>query len=319
MSSVLVIGAGAFGTALANCFAAKGAPVHLWGRDAAQIDEMQRFRINQKRLPDVPLAASVTCVSDLPSGFDLAVLALPAQQSEHWLLNHTTHLQDCPLILTAKGLAGADAATQTDLAAATGLTQLAILSGPGFAAEIGAGKPTALTLGCTDAALGVQLQERLSVAGLRLYLCDDPLGVQLGGALKNVVALACGIAVGAGFGESARAALLTRGFAEMQRLAQAMGAKPETLTGLSGLGDLALTCGSAQSRNFREGLRIGKASAKSDSLTIEGIATATAATKLAARHSVEMPIAQAVADVLDGSITVTEALTSLLHQPLRKE
>jgi glycerol-3-phosphate dehydrogenase (NAD(P)+) len=175
-----------------------------------------------------------------------------------------------------------------------------------------------LTLACSDADLGRSLQSLLSTPRLRLYLTDDVVGAQLGGALKNVVAIACGMAEGAGLGHSARAALMTRGFAEMTRLAVAMGARAETLTGLSGLGDLSLTCNSAQSRNFALGRALGQGAARPGG-TVEGVATARAACQLGAAHRVDLPIAEAVADVLEGGTTLDAAIGALLARPLKEE
>jgi glycerol-3-phosphate dehydrogenase (NAD(P)+) len=195
---------------------------------------------------------------------------------------------------------------------------LAVLTGPGFAGEIARGLPTALTLACADADLGRRLQAALATPRLRLYVSEDVTGAQLGGALKNVVAIACGMVEGARLGMSARAALMTRGFAEMTRLAVAMGARPETLAGLSGLGDLSLTCTSEQSRNFALGAALGAGQVPSSG-TVEGVATARAACRLGARHGVETPIAAAVADVLDGALTLDGAMDALLSRPLKEE
>jgi glycerol-3-phosphate dehydrogenase (NAD(P)+) len=195
---------------------------------------------------------------------------------------------------------------------------VAVLTGPGFAGEIARGLPTALTLACADRALGRRLQAALATPRLRLYLTDDVAGAELGGALKNVVAIACGMVEGAGYGHSARAALMTRGFAEMTRLAAALGGRAATLAGLSGLGDLALTCNSAQSRNFALGRALGAGEAAAEA-TVEGVATARAACQLGARRGVELPVAAAVADVLEGATTVAGAMEALMARPLKEE
>jgi glycerol-3-phosphate dehydrogenase (NAD(P)+) len=208
---------------------------------------------------------------------------------------------------------------QSEIAAARAPGRaLAALTGPGFAAEIARGLPTALTLACADPEVGPALQAGLATRRMRLYLTDDLIGAQLGGALKNVVAIACGMVEGAGLGASARAALMTRGFAEMTRLAVAMGARSETLAGLSGLGDLSLTCNSAQSRNFAAGRALG-AGETAPGGTVEGVATARAACQLALTYGVEMPIAAAVANVLEGATTLDGAMQALLARPLREE
>jgi glycerol-3-phosphate dehydrogenase (NAD(P)+) len=195
----------------------------------------------------------------------------------------------------------------------------ALLTGPSFAADIAKGLPTALTLACADEKNGEALQFALSTPVLRLYLTDDIPGAEIGGALKNVIAIAAGVVAGAGLGDSARAALITRGFAEMQRLAAAYGARPETLAGLSGLGDLILTCGSDQSRNFRFGRALGRGEDFDPTVTVEGVATATAAMALAKRHTVEMPVTAMVAALVAHKLTVSDAMGALLNRPLKRE
>ncbi len=254
-----VIGAGAFGTALAVVESSAGQPVTLWGRDPEAIRAADAAR-SLPRLPGVTLPGSLALTADLARLADAEVLllAVPAQETGPFLAAHGPDLPDVPLVLCAKGVGRDRLRLQTEIAAeACPGTPLAALTGPGFAGEIARGLPTAFTLACTDPELGRALQERLSGPRLRLYLTDDVIGAQLGGALKNVIAIACGMVEGAGLGASARAALMTRGFAEMARLAAAMGGRPETLAGLSGLGDLSLTCNSGQSRNFAAGEAIG--------------------------------------------------------------
>jgi len=194
-----------------------------------------------------------------------------------------------------------------------------MLTGPSFAADIANSLPTALTLACSDPQDGAYLQSCLSTPTLRLYLSDDVIGAELGGALKNVIAIACGVCIGAGFGESARAAIVTRGFSEMRRIGATLGADPETLTGLSGFGDLALTCTSDASRNYRFGLAIGASEPFDTETTVEGAATAVSVTRLAEKHQLDLPICRVVADLSAGTITPKEALSTLLSRPLRKE
>jgi glycerol-3-phosphate dehydrogenase (NAD(P)+) len=316
-----VIGAGAFGTALAVVQAAEGRKVALWGRDAAAMARMQAARENARRLPGVALPDNLACVSDLDAlgGAGVLLMVLPAQQTHHFLNRHAALLPPVPVVLCAKGIDGRDFGLQSQIAAAARSDHpLAVLTGPGFAGEIARGLPTALTLACESAQQGRELQAELSASRLRLYLSDDMTGAQIGGALKNVIAIACGMIEGAGLGASAQAALMTRGFAEMTRLAVAMGARAETLAGLSGLGDLSLSCNSMQSRNFAAGHAIGAGQDRPGG-TVEGVATARAACGLAARHGVEMPVAAAVADVLDGAITMHEVAAALLSRPLRDE
>jgi glycerol-3-phosphate dehydrogenase (NAD(P)+) len=195
----------------------------------------------------------------------------------------------------------------------------AILTGPSFAADIARGLPTALTLATADDSTGARLQAALSTPALRIYRTTDCIGAEVGGALKNVIAIAAGVAIGAGLGESARAALVTRGFAEMTRLATALGGRPETLAGLSGLGDLILTCTSAQSRNFSYGLSLGRRDAFDPTVTVEGRATSVAASALGARLGVELPVTNMVAALAHGRISIGEAVDALLARPLRKE
>lgn len=315
-----VAGAGAFGTALAIAEAAEGHAVRLWGRDAAAMAAAEATRATP-RLPGATLPPGLACTADLAdlAGAEAILLAVPAQATADFLATQGAALPDAPLVLCAKGIDARDFRLQSEIAAAVlPRATVAALTGPGFAGEIAAGLPTALTLACADPATGRRLQEALSTARLRLYLTDDVVGAELGGALKNVIAIGCGLIEGARLGASARAALMTRGFAEMTRLATALGARPETLAGLSGLGDLSLTCGSPQSRNFRLGQALGAGAARPGG-TVEGVATARAACRLGRGHGVELPIAAAVADVLEGRLTVEGAMTALLARPLKSE
>jgi glycerol-3-phosphate dehydrogenase (NAD(P)+) len=249
---------------------------------------------------------------------DIILMVIPSQQLSGFLASNDLP-KSCPLVLCAKGVEQETTRLQTVIARAHVPNPLAVLTGPGFANDIAKGKPTAMTLACDNMILGRELQSELSTQNLRLYLTDDMVGAQLGGALKNVYAIGCGIVIGAGLGDSARAALMTRGFAEMTRLAAALGAKAETLTGLSGLGDLVLTATSPLSRNFSFGLNVGSGQGFETGATVEGIATAQAVCALADNHNVEMPIAQTVAQVLGGRLTVTQGLDQLMSRPLKKE
>lgn len=313
--SISVIGGGAFGTALAIVLASDGTPVTLWMRDGTQARDTQKTR-RTPRLPQATLPSAITVTSDIEDTASSAcvLLAIPAQHTKGFLADYAATLPEAPLVFCAKGLTRDSLETQTQL---TDRRDVGVLTGPGYADEISRGHPTALTIAASSDLVD-DLQQLLSRQRLRLYRSHDMIGAQLGGALKNVIAIAAGIAIGAGFGESARAALVTRGFAEMRKLAAQMGAKDETLSGLSGFGDLMLTCASAKSRNFAHGLALGQGQVP-PAATVEGIATARATVGLGENHRIEMPIAKAVLDVLDGASTVNEAVTNLLARPLRAE
>lgn len=318
--TISVLGAGAFGTSLACALANDGHEVQLWSRSVEQAAHSAKTR-KSPSLPEISLPPKIQPISDLDDiKADILLLAVPAQQTAAFLAENATRLPEVPLVLCAKGIDLQTFQLQTDIAASHAPNlSTAVLTGPGFATEIARGLPTALTLACTDLALGETLQRHLSTDRLRLYLTQDVTGAQLGGALKNVIAIAAGIVIGAGLGESARAALMTRGFAEMRRLGVAMGSVDETFSGLSGLGDLALTCASPMSRNFAQGLALGSGAGLTNGKTVEGVATAEAACTLAKRHNVEMPVAQVVAAVLSRKITVNEAVDALLSRPLKQE
>lgn len=318
--TVCIIGAGAFGTALACAIAAKGETVRLWARRSEDVLAALETR-HFPRLPGVELAENILPTDHLSDSADADVLllAVPAQQTETFLAAHAAELPDVPVVLCAKGIDLQSFRLQSEIATAHLRRAPAVLTGPGFAVEIAVGKPTALTLACADLDVGHVLQRRLSTDRLRLYLTPDVIGAQLGGALKNVIAIAAGMAIGAGLGESARAALMTRGFAEMRRLGVAMGGQEETFVGLSGLGDLALTCATPMSRNFAQGLELGQGGGLQSGKTVEGVATAQAAVALARKYQVEMPITQAVAAVLAGRYTIQQAMDALLSRPLKQE
>ena len=316
--SVSVLGAGAFGTALAISLAGKG-PVTLWARDAG---DMAKRRENTKRLPGCPFPDTLTVTDSLDqaSAAKILLLAVPMQRLRSVLEDHKGALHGKHLVACCKGI---------ELSSGVGpvsvITQTipdataAILTGPSFAADIARGLPTALTLACADAKAGKYLQAELTTANLRLYRTTDTTGAELGGALKNVVAIASGAAIGAGLGESARAALMTRGYAEMQRLAAHLKAEPTTLAGLSGFGDLTLTCTSEQSRNYRLGQSLGQGTPFDPSTTVEGAATARAVDALACEAALDMPITRAVAGLLDNQLDVAGAMKSLLTRPLKEE
>lgn len=316
--SVSVLGAGAFGTALAISLAGKG-PATLWARDPA---DMQANRENQRRLPGCRFPETLTVTGDLEAATqaEIILLAIPTQKLRSFLASHNQALKTKKLIACCKGVEmKTGKGPVTIIEDTVPSAQAAILTGPSFAADIARGLPTALTLACADDATGAQLQQDLTTANLRVYRTTDTTGAELGGALKNVIAIACGTAIGAGLGESARAALMTRGYAEMQRLAARLQADPTTLAGLSGFGDLTLTCTSDQSRNYRLGLSLGTGSAFDANVTVEGAATAQAVHALAREMGLDMPITAAVVGLLDNELDVAEAMKSLLSRPLKEE
>jgi glycerol-3-phosphate dehydrogenase (NAD(P)+) len=316
-----ILGAGAFGTALAVTLGAEGRRVRLWLRDAGEADRIARTRQNDRRLPGVTLPESVSVTGEIAAlaGDEVLLLALPAQSLAAFLAEHRSQLNGATLVACCKGV---DLATRRGptalIAAACPDSASAVLTGPSFAADIAAGKPTALTL-ATTSGKGEALQRLLSTPTLRLYRTDDVTGAELGGALKNVIAIAAGVVIGAGLGDSARAALMTRGYAEMVRLALHFGAQAETLAGLSGLGDLVLTCTSVQSRNFSHGRALGAGTSPDPATTVEGVATARATRAIAAAAGIDMPITGMVAALVAGEVTVQSAIQTLLSRPLKPE
>ncbi len=317
--SIAILGAGAFGTALAITLAQNG-PVQLWARNVDQAAQMQRTRQNAARLPGATLPENVSVTADISRalGADVLLLAMPMQQMGGFLNTHATALAGKTLVSCSKGIDLASGQGPTALIEAICPTARAmVLTGPSFAADIARGLPTALTLACrTDAEA---LQAQLSTPTLRLYRTTDTTGAELGGALKNVIAIAAGVVIGAGLGDSARAALMTRGFAEMNRIATHLGARPETLAGLSGFGDLVLTCTSAQSRNFRFGHALGAGESFDAKTTVEGVATAKAVSILAKTHAIDMPVAAMIAALTESRITVSDAIQALMARPLKEE
>ncbi|HPD91090.1 MAG: NAD(P)-dependent glycerol-3-phosphate dehydrogenase [Rhodobacter sp.] len=314
-----VIGAGAFGTALAIALAQAGKRVALWARDPAQAEAMARQRENAARLPGAPLPPRLTPTADLTQAAQapILLLAVPTQTLRGVVRTHARDLTGRTLVACCKGVELGTGLLPTQvIAAVIPGAPAAVLTGPSFAADIALGKPTALTLALSGTG-GETLQAALATHNLRLYLSDDPVGAQWAGALKNVIAIAAGLTIGAGLGESARAALMTRGMAEMARLATQRGARAETLWGLSGFGDLVLTCTSEKSRNFRHGLAIGQGAAPDPSQTVEGVMTAHA---IAADADPDrLPVTCMVSALLKGAVSLDLAKDLLLSRPLRRE
>ncbi|MEM8986096.1 MAG: NAD(P)H-dependent glycerol-3-phosphate dehydrogenase [Pseudomonadota bacterium] len=327
-STIGVVGGGAWGTALAVVAADGGRPVVLWARETEVVDSIAAASENKAFLPGVRLPASIDATQRLA---DLAqcealLFVAPAQYARPVLKDLAPHLPDgAPLALCSKGIEQNTGALMTAVLAETAPQAApAVLSGPSFAADVAKGLPTAVTLACPDAALGARWLATLGGPAFRPYLSDDMTGAELGGAIKNVLAIACGVVAGKGFGDSAKAALMARGFAEMRRLAAPLGAKPETFGGLSGLGDLILTCGSPQSRNMSLGMELGRGRSLAEILSerrtvAEGVATAGAVAALAKGHNVDMPICTGVHAIVSGAADVDDVINALLSRPLTSE
>lgn len=312
-----VVGAGAFGTALAIALA----PARLFVRDAAQFNAMAHSRENARYLPSIALPRAVLLCQDMADLGDCStvLLALPMQSLAQFMQQNAGYLVGKQVIACCKGLdLAALHGPSAVLAAHMPQANIGVLTGPSFAADIARGLPTALTL-AHPGPRAQDVQAQLSTPNLRLYLTDDVVGAELGGALKNVIALAAGVVMGAGLGASARAAMMTRGFVEMQRAALALGGRGETLNGLSGFGDLVLTCTSAQSRNFQHGFTLGAGDSARAGVTVEGVATAAAMATLAQKRGLDMPITQMMAALIAGQIPLQTAITALMSRPLKKE
>lgn len=325
-SGLAVLGAGAWGTALATMLAGRGRPVVLWARDADAAAAMRAARENTTRLPGIALGATVMPTSDLADcAAAKTVLVVVPTQALASVLRHVggaLHPQ-ATLVLCAKGIERGTRRFPSEIAeqVCPG-RRIAVLSGPSFAADVARGLPTAVTLACADTGAATALCDEIGAKTFRPYASTDVRGVEIGGAAKNVLAIACGIAEGCGLGASARAALTARGFAELSRFGAALGAKPETLMGLSGLGDLLLTCGSTQSRNFALGVAIGSGDAPQEAIKArlaEGAWTAPVLATIARENAVAMPIVDAVDAVLAGRLPVGDAVRSLLARPYRTE
>jgi glycerol-3-phosphate dehydrogenase (NAD(P)+) len=324
VSLIGVAGAGAWGMALANAAAAAGRSVVLWGRDDRRMRELAATRLSD-RLPGVILSRTVEATPNLDdlAGCDAILVATPAQSSREIAMRLSGAPGSAPLVSCAKGIERGTRAFMTEvLGQAAPERQTAILSGPSFAADVAAGLPTAVTLAATDEGLARALCDALRGPNLRLYHSTDVRGVEIGGAAKNVLAIACGVAAGRRLGASAVAALIARGFAELRRFGEAFGARGSTLMGLSGLGDLVLTCSTPQSRNFAFGHALGRganiAEAGRDGLA-EGVFTALALIELARERGVEMPIAECVEGLIEGSLDVAAAVAALLGRPPKGE
>jgi glycerol-3-phosphate dehydrogenase (NAD(P)+) len=327
-TSIGIVGGGAWGTALGQTLRLAGRDVLLWAREPEVVAEINAAHANTLFLPGAALDPDLEATGELDriAARDVVLMVAPAQHVRAACAALAPHLAPAkPLVMCAKGLEQATSKLLGEVVAET-LPQaaLAILSGPSFAADVVRGLPAALTLACADEALGARLADSLGYRQFRLYRATDVIGVQLGGAVKNVLAIAAGIVEGKGLGASAHAALVTRGFAELRRFGEALGARPDTLMGLSGLGDLLLTCGSPQSRNMSLGRALGQGQTLQAVLggrrsVAEGVYTAAAVARAAAERGIDMPICAAVAGIVAGKLTVDDAIEALLSRPFRAE
>jgi glycerol-3-phosphate dehydrogenase (NAD(P)+) len=320
-----VVGGGAWGTALAQLLAADGAPVRLWAREEEVVAAINTDRRNPIFLPDAPLSPSLTATADLAdlAGLDALLVVVPVPYLRAVLA--ALPPDDAPLIFCSKGMEAESFAFPVDMARETFPARpRAVLSGPTFAHEVAAGLPTAITLAADDPELAEALARALARPHFRPYASTDVIGAEIGGAVKNILAIACGIVDGAGLGLNARAALISRGFAEMTRFGLAKGARAETLAGLSGLGDLVLTCSSVSSRNFSLGKGIGEGRSAADFLSdcrtvAEGAFTAPVLARLARDRGIDMPIVAAVDALVAGRADVDQVLGELLSRPPKIE
>ena len=323
-----IIGAGAWGTALAIVLRRAKRDVLIWARTADVAKTIRARHENPLYLPGQRLDRAIRATADLfeAAQCEAALLATPAQHLRAVATELAPHLpKSTPVVICAKGIEQETGLLMTEVVAATLPGRpMAVLSGPTFAGEVARGLPTAVTLACADARIGNELVKSIGTATFRPYFSDDPIGAEIGGAVKNVLAIACGICMGRRLGENARAALMTRGLAEMIRLGLARGARPATLMGLSGLGDLTLTCNGRQSRNLSLGIALGEGQKLGDFLAgrrtvAEGVASAGAVVARARSLKIEMPIAEAVDAIVNRNADIGETITALLSRPFKEE
>lgn len=320
--TIAVLGAGAWGTALAAVMAGDGTPVRLWGRDGATIEAIERRRENPRYLPGIALPdmMATTRLETALDGADLALLVVPVKATREVARAVLDRAPQIALVCCSKGLEA-----QTGETPAVTVERLAprapvaALSGPSFARDVAAGLPTAVTLACPALDDATALAARLSRPRLRLYAHDDRRGVELGGALKNVMAIAVGAARGLGLGASAEAAVVARGFDELVRISTTLGARRETLNGLSGLGDLVLSCASPQSRNFAYGLALGEGRSTDGMPLAEGARSAASAARVSRRHGLDCAIVEGVDRMLRGAVRADALVEELLSRPLKRE
>ena len=328
MSKIAVLGAGSWGTALANHLALKGYKVSLWMKEADIVQSIMTERVNSVYLPDVTLSENITPTTDLAEALrevTLLVSSVPTQYIRGVYTEASSFItEELPVIITSKGIEEGSALTGSGILKEVGLPNITVLSGPSFAKEVGKGLPCAVVAASASAALAQEAQELFSTPAFRVYTNTDVIGVELGGALKNVVALAAGISDGLGLGSNARAALITRGLAEIARLGVSMGGKSETFFGLSGLGDLVLTCTGELSRNRTVGFKIGEGLKLDEiisnmKMVAEGVKTTKGAHSLAGKHNTEMPITEEIFKVLYENKGPRDAVMDLMTRELKGE
>ncbi|MDQ6437785.1 NAD(P)H-dependent glycerol-3-phosphate dehydrogenase [Mesorhizobium sp. LHD-90] len=323
MTRIAVLGGGAWGTALALTALRAGNDVALWAREAQAAQAIAQGQ-NPRYLPEMTFETGIAASTDIArsvAGAEAVLAVVPAQSLRSVLSQAALHLpKGVPVVLCAKGIESGTGKLLSEIAAeACPANPSATLSGPSFATDVARGMPTAVVVAAPSERVAADLAAALSSGAFRCYSTADQIGVEIGGALKNVLAIAAGATIGAKFGASAQAALVTRGFVELRRIGAAFGAQPETLMGLSGLGDLLLTCASGQSRNFAYGLALGRGESLEGRPLAEGVATAAIAARIAAERGVEAPIIAATALILAGKLTIAQAVESLMSRPLKSE
>jgi len=320
---ISVLGGGAFGSAMAIVLAKSSNSVTLWCRSSKHAKDLQVSGENKKYLAGISFSKEIKITSDISTACNntnAILICIPAQQIYSFLKQYKSAFSDVPLILCSKGIDEKTLLLQSQIIEQfLPKSKIAVLSGPSFATELAIGLPTALTLSCKTKKTSGFVQKLISTPTLRIYSSEDIIGVQIGGALKNVIAIGCGMVKGARLGESAQTALMTRGFSEIVQLGTAMGSNPRTFYGLSGLGDLALTCNSDQSRNFLAGLSFEPNIENNINKTVEGVKTASAANKLSVKLGLEVPIIRTVDQILKRKITLRSSIKDLLSRPLKNE
>lgn len=326
--NISIVGAGAWGTALAEVMSRQGHQINLWAKESAVVNSINSSHENDVFLPNVKLSDLIVAFNNLEqiTNCDLLLVVSPAQYTRETLLEVSKTLKsETPIILCSKGIEISSLSLMSQITESIFPDNpIAILSGPSFAIDVVNNKPTAVTLACRDLKIGKNIAESISLPTFRPYLSEDVIGAQIGGATKNVIAIAAGVVEGQKMGDSARAATIARGFSEIKRLAIAMGGKEETLAGLSGMGDLLLTCNSKTSRNYSLGIKLGEGQTIEEatnglSTIAEGMYSAKAITKLAVQNKIDMPITQAVNDLIEEKYSVTDIIDNLLNRPIKEE